>query len=128
MSEASLITVQWESVSRLSPGEAMAMVMALAARRWRRRGEGRGNGGGGVGEPSSGASLASCSPYGRNNTKADIYISANDFGIYPSAQGKYPKKITKPIVLETVVLGDCRNLFFRFKTNLGRLKCVLNRS
>ena len=58
---------------------------------------------GGVGDPSSGASLASCSPYGRNTTKADIYISANDFGIYPSAQGKYPKKITKPIVLETVV-------------------------
>ena len=52
----------------------------------------------------SGASLASRSPYGRNTTKADIYISANDFGIYPSAQGKYPKKITEPIVLET---GDC---------------------
>jgi hypothetical protein len=55
-------------------------------------------------EPSSGASLASRSPYGRNTTKADIYISANDFGIYPSAQGKYPKKIIKPIVLETVVI------------------------
>ena len=54
-------------------------------------------------EPSSRASLGS--PYGRNTTKAEIYISANDFGIYPLAQGKYPKKITKPIVLETVVLS-----------------------
>jgi hypothetical protein len=48
VAEALLVTVQWESVSRLSPGKAMAMAMALAARRWRRRGEGHGNGAGGV--------------------------------------------------------------------------------
>ena len=30
-SEVSSFTVQWELVSRLSPGEAMAMAMALAA-------------------------------------------------------------------------------------------------
>ena len=46
---------------------------------------------------SSGASLASRRPYGRNTTN-------KDFGIYPSAhQGKYPKKKTDAIVLETVV-------------------------
>jgi hypothetical protein len=39
-SEVSLFTVQWEPVSRLSPGEAMAMAMALAAQQWRRRGGG----------------------------------------------------------------------------------------
>ena len=42
-------------------------------------------------------------PYSRNTTKADIYISANDLGIYTLAQGIYPQKIPKPIVLETVV-------------------------
>jgi hypothetical protein len=43
----SLFTVQWEPVSRLSPGEAMAMAMALAAQQcWRRGGE-RGNHGSG---------------------------------------------------------------------------------
>jgi len=35
---ASSLTVQWEPVSRLSPGEAMAMAMALSAQQWRRRG------------------------------------------------------------------------------------------
>ena len=44
-SEVLLFTVQWEPVSRLSPGEAMAMAMAmaLAAQQWRRRGGERGN-------------------------------------------------------------------------------------
>ena len=41
-SEVLLFTVQWEPVSRLSPGKAMAMAMAmamaLAAQQWRRRG------------------------------------------------------------------------------------------
>jgi hypothetical protein len=48
VAEASLVTVQWELVSRLSPGKAMTMVMALAARRRWRQGEGHGYGGGGV--------------------------------------------------------------------------------
>ena len=39
----SSLTVQWEPVSRLSPGEAMAMVMALSAQQWQRRGGERGN-------------------------------------------------------------------------------------
>ncbi len=39
-SEVSSFTVQWEPVSRLSPGEAMAMAMALAAQQWRRQGGG----------------------------------------------------------------------------------------
>jgi hypothetical protein len=46
-SEVSSFTVQWEPVSRLSPGEAMAMAMALAAQQWRRRGGERGNHGSG---------------------------------------------------------------------------------
>jgi hypothetical protein len=46
-------------------------------------------------EPS-GAPLASRRPYGRNTTNKDL-------GIYPSAQGIYPKKIPDAIVLETVV-------------------------
>ena len=39
----SSFTVQWEPVSRLSPGEAMAMAMALAAQQWRWRGGELGN-------------------------------------------------------------------------------------
>ena len=46
-SEVSPFTVQWELVSRLSPGEAMAMAMALAAQQWRRRGGEQGNHGSG---------------------------------------------------------------------------------
>ncbi len=52
-------------------------------------------------------------PYSRNTTKADIELSANDFGMYPSAEGIYPKKILKPIVLETVVPRGTEDEFWR---------------
>jgi len=38
-------------------------------------------------------------PYGRNTTKGFLPTISG----YPSAKGIYPKKILKPIVLETVV-------------------------
>jgi len=46
-SEVSSFTVQWEPVSRLSLGEAMAMAMTLVAQQWRQQGGERGNHGSG---------------------------------------------------------------------------------